>query len=47
MYCGYEEYAIDLPPEYGSIDKYQATLGHKLNHDSNVNSKFVTFESPR
>ena len=47
MYCGKEGYAIDLPPKYGSIDKYRATLGHKLNHDSNSNSKFVTFESPR
>ena len=33
-------YKIDLPPEYGTLDKYRATLGHKSNHNRRNNAIF-------
>ena len=34
---------MDIPPEYISLEKYRATLGHKLNHSfaPNVNGWFM------
>ena len=29
--------AIDIPPEYGTLEKYRATLGHKGSYLININ----------
>jgi len=35
---------IDIPPEMGNdVNKYNATLGHKVNHSFTPNSEFVLF----
>lgn len=39
--------SIDIPPEYGCTEKYQGTLGHKVNHNFQVNSKFTPIETAR
>ena len=38
---------IDILPEYGSTEKYQGTLGHKVNHKFQFNSKFTPIETAR
>jgi len=37
---------IDVPPEMGNnVNKYNATLGHKVNHSFQPNSEFVLFSA--
>ena len=38
---------FDLPPEYEPIEKYQGTLGHKINHKFDSDSVFAPMESAR
>ena len=39
---------IDIPPEFESIEKYSATLGHKVNHKfKGANTAFASLDSPR
>jgi len=40
--------AIDIPPQFSNSLKYNATLGHKVNHDFKPNSKYLrTYDSAR
>ena len=39
--------AIDIPFEYGSTEKYQGTLGHKVNHKFDPNTMYLPMESAR
>ena len=39
--------SIDIPPDYGSSEKYQGTLGHKVNHNFKFNSIFTPIETAR
>ena len=39
--------AVDVPYEYGSTDKFQGTLGHKVNHNFEYNSMFTPIETAR
>ena len=42
--------SIDIPFEFGNdLNKYNATLGHKINHGGGVdtNSNLIAFDSPR
>lgn len=41
------EERMDIPSEYLDLDKYCATLGHKVNHSFHPNCDFSTFEHPR
>ncbi len=43
-FCGHTIY---IPVEYGSLKKYNATLGHKLNHSFRANARTMPFDSPR
>lgn len=47
MNCCLIDMIIDIAPEYEPTSKYQATLGHKINHDFRPNSQFVGLETPR
>ena len=47
MNCCLINMIIDIAPEYEPTSKYQATLGHKINHDFRPNSQFVGLETPR
>ena len=38
---------MDIPAEYTSVDKYRATLGHKLNHSFRANCEEWFFDHPR
>jgi len=38
---------IDIPPEYGSTEKFQGSLAHKINHKFDSNSIFAPIESAR
>ena len=39
---------MNIPPEYWSINKYRATLGHKVNHSFNkTNTDFGSAIHPR
>lgn len=39
-----DNYCLDLPPELGNdVNKYNATLGHKLNHRFEPNVEFLLF----
>ena len=38
---------MDIPVEYTSVDKYRATLGHKLNHSFRANCEEWFFDHPR
>ena len=39
-----DNYCLDLPPHLGNdLLKYNATLGHKLNHSFEPNTEFVLF----
>ena len=42
-----DEGVLDIPEEFVSLRKYQASLAHKANHSFNPNGKFVLFEHPR
>ena len=33
--------AIDIPPQFSKLESYNATLGHKVNHDFNPNSMYL------
>ena len=33
--------AVDIPPQFADTEKYNGTLGHKVNHDFNPNSIYV------
>ena len=37
---------MDMPEEYRSLDKYCATLAHKINHSFNPNCRFGKFHHP-
>ena len=39
--------AIDIPPEFEPTDKFQGTLGHKVNHKFKPTTKYIPFESAR
>ena len=38
---------IDIPPQYTSLERYCATLGHKANHSFTPNAKWSRLEHPR
>ena len=39
-----ENYCLDLPPHLGNdLSRYNATLGHKLNHSFKPNTEFLLF----
>ncbi len=38
---------IEIPPEFGPTSKYQGTLGHKVNHVFEPNSKYIQVDSAR
>ena len=38
-----ENLCIDLPPELGPVSRYNATLGHKVNHSFTPNCEFVLY----
>ncbi|XP_023320452.1 histone-lysine N-methyltransferase SETD7 [Eurytemora carolleeae] len=38
-----DNYCIDLPPELANLQRYNATLGHKVNHSFQPNSEFLLF----
>merc|ERR1711902_21169 len=38
---------LDIPEEYGSMEKYTGSLGHKVNHKFEPNSDYITFDSAR
>ncbi|EKX55321.1 hypothetical protein GUITHDRAFT_99101 [Guillardia theta CCMP2712] len=42
-----EEFAIDVPPEHSSIDRYCASLGHKANHSFQPNAEYAPCFHPR
>ena len=45
---GNEEYFVHIPDEYGDdLNKYKATLGHKINHGWRHNCLFVANNHPR
>ena len=33
--------AVDIPPQFSDTEKYNGTLGHKVNHDFNPNSMYI------
>lgn len=37
---------MDIPPEYISLNKYRASLGHKINHSFDPNCRWGTMEHP-
>ena len=39
--------AIDIPPYYGPTEKYQGTLGHKVNHKFAPPTRYKTIETAR
>ena len=40
--------AIDIPPQYADTEKYNGTLGHKVNHDFKPNSEYIlAYDSAR
>ena len=44
----YTDTEVDIPPEYWSIEKYRATLGHKVNHSfKKANTVFGNAIHPR
>ena len=51
LYCRHVftecDMVIDIPPEYGPTDKYQGTLGHKVNHKFNPTTKYSPIETAR
>ena len=38
---------IDIPPEFADTKMYNATLGHKVNHDFEPNSIYTPYDSAR
>ena len=38
---------IDIPPEFADKEMYNATLGHKVNHDFEPNSIYTPYDSAR
>lgn len=43
-----DEFVIDIPKEYSTIDKYCATLGHKANHSFKLqNAQYEPYWHPR
>ena len=42
--CGLK---IDIPLEYGPAEKYQGTLGHKVNHRFDPETKYRVIETAR
>ena len=38
---------IDIPLEYGPTEKYQGTLGHKVNHQFEPDTKYGPIETAR
>ena len=39
---------IDIPSDFETIEKYSATLGHKVNHSFKAaNSRYTDMDSPR
>ena len=39
---------IDIPSQFADSEKYNATLGHKVNHDFAPNSKYIkVYDSAR
>ena len=38
---------IDIPVEYGPAEKYQGTLGHKVNHHFEPETKYRAIETAR
>ena len=38
---------INIPPEYADTEKYQGTLGHKVNHKFDPNSEYKPVETAR
>ena len=39
-----DDYCLDLPPHLGNdLSKYNATLGHKLNHSFEPNTEFLLY----
>ena len=51
LYCRHVfkecDMVIDIPPEYGPTDKYQGTLGHKVNHNFNPTTEYLPIETAR
>ena len=39
--------SIDIPPEYGPTEKYQGTLGHKVNHKFDPDTRYKAIETAR
>merc|ERR1712150_290449 len=40
--------AIDIPPQYADTEKYNGTLGHKVNHDFKPNCEYIrAYDSAR
>lgn len=42
-----DEFMIDVPKPFEATEKYCATLGHKANHSSEANARYVSYEHPR
>ena len=39
--------AIDIAPEFGPTSEFQGTLGHKVNHKFDPNTRYIAYESAR
>ena len=39
--------AIDIAPEFGPTSEFQGTLGHKINHKFDPNTRYIAYESAR
>ncbi|XP_023324584.1 histone-lysine N-methyltransferase SETD7 [Eurytemora carolleeae] len=42
-----EDFFLDIPPLYRSLENYSASLGHKVNHSFKPNCRFSTIFHPR
>ena len=40
-------YHMNIPPKYGSTEKYFGTLGHKVNHNFEARNHFMAAETAR
>ena len=48
LHCAVCNWTIDIPSQFANPEKYNGTLGHKINHDFEPNTKFVgVYDSAR